>query len=375
MPSGHRIGWIALALAGCDAFSTGKGPAGPAEPPPRDRVRSLGRVEPEGGVVHLSALPGARIEAIRVKAGDRVARGEELIALDSQAASKLELELLDAQIANARGQVELAKAASKLAKAEIDQERARLDQTEKIELDAQAKRIQSLDTVRTTAESTLEKLRGLLRTGAVNQSQVTAQELETVKARAEYDAANALLEKAKKERELAARSILLRKEQADQEERKAELLAQVGPLEVQRRLAEEKVRRAAVVAPIDGQILGVEAQPGEVVANAPLLRLGETRSMSVIAEVDEFDIALIEVGQRANVVIPQLGRGPLKGKVAAKNLIVAANGLTALDPTSEARRRVVKVRIDLDEDEKAEALTGMQVEVEFLVGAGDAPKP
>lgn len=375
MPSGHRIGWIALALAGCDALSTGRAPQAPAEPPSRDRVRSLGRVEPEGGIVHLSALPGARIEAIRAKVGDRVARGQELIALDSLAASKLELELLDAQIANARGQVELAKAASALAKAEIDQERLRLAQTEKIELDAQVKRIQSLNTVRATAESTLEKLQGLLRTGAVNQSQVTAQELETVKARAEHDAANALLEKAKKERELASQSIQLRKEQADQAERKAELLAQVGPLEVQRRLAAEKIRRAAVVAPIDGQVLSVEAQPGEVVANAPLLRLGETRSMSVIAEVDEFDIALIEVGQRANVVIPQLGREPLKGKVAAKNLIVAANGLTALDPTSEARRRVVKVRIDLDEDEKAEALTGMQVEVEFLVGAGDAPKP
>lgn len=373
MPMNRRIGRIAIAalgfgLAGCDMLSRNQ--SAPAEPP-RDRVRALGRVEPAGGVIHLAAPPGARIEAIRVKAGDRVERGQELIALDNQAVSKLELELLDAQIDNAKKQVELAREASVLAKQEIEQERQRLDQTERIEQVAQQKRIESLNTVRATAESTLAKLRGLQNSGAVNQSQVTAQELETVKARAEYDAANALLEKAKKERQLADKSIALRLEQADQEGRKAELLAQVGPLEIQRKLAAEKVRQATVVAPIDGQVLSVEAQPGEVATNMPLLRLGETREMAVSAEVDEFDIALVQAGQPVNVIIPQLGRKALKGTVAAKDLIVAANALMSLDPTAEARRRVVKVQINLEEDREAANLTGMQVEVEILVAAAD----
>ena len=56
-------------------------------------------------------------------------------------------------------------------------------------------------------------------------------------------------------------------------------------------------------APKDGQILDIYADPGEAVSPSgePILALGDTRQMYVVAEVYETDIGLVKVGQSATI--------------------------------------------------------------------------
>src|SRR5205823_2277430 len=51
-----------------------------------------------------------------------------------------------------------------------------------------------------------------------------------------------------------------------------------------------RARRMTLSAPIDGQILNIKVKPGEDVGTGPILMMGDTSRMRVVAEVYETDI-------------------------------------------------------------------------------------
>ena len=74
-------------------------------------------------------------------------------------------------------------------------------------------------------------------------------------------------------------------------------------------------------APFDGTIASVNAEIGENIAPMkPIIRLINTKGMAVKISVPENEIAKVQVGDTAEVVIPALGDKRLNGKVIEKSM-------------------------------------------------------
>ena len=69
----------------------------------------------------------------------------------------------------------------------------------------------------------------------------------------------------------------------------------------QRALAEAGKKRCTVVAPVDGTVLEITTHESESAVGKPLLKLGDTRTLYVMAEVYTDDREGVEVNQKAEV--------------------------------------------------------------------------
>jgi HlyD family secretion protein len=160
--------------------------------------------------------------------------------------------------------------------------------------------------------------------------------------------------------------------------------------EVEKRVAEETRNQSILRAPnVEGgstefRVLRVLLQPGEFVAQIPVLEIGDVSKMIAVAEVYEADAKELSVGQTAVIRSsafagkfadgPTNGSGGIRGKVARVGTMVASPGLTNRNPLAPSDRSVVEVQVEIDPADKeatAEAASrvGMQVTVEF----GDKP--
>ncbi len=101
--------------------------------------------------------------------------------------------------------------------------------------------------------------------------------------------------------------------------REDELLAAkaaVRAAESRLRIAQINLDRTMIKAPSDGQILAVEAEPGELTTPedpSSLIVMSDTSRLRTVAEVDEYDALSIRVGQTAHITSDGaegvLGRG------------------------------------------------------------------
>ena len=64
-------------------------------------IVAQGRLQPTGGILKLSAVPGDRIEGVRVEPGALVEGGQELVVLESAGLRKLELQIAELKLADA----------------------------------------------------------------------------------------------------------------------------------------------------------------------------------------------------------------------------------------------------------------------------------
>ena len=127
-------------------------------------------------------------------------------------------------------------------------------------------------------------------------------------------------------------------------------------------LAEAKVQRTIIRSPIAGQVLEVMTHSGERIGKDPILKLGNTEQMHVVAEIYETDIARIRMGQRATATSSALAE-PLEGTVVQIGSMIYKNDVLNVDPAADADARVVEVRILLKDSSKVALLTNLQVDV------------
>ena len=107
-------------------------------PQPAQQIAALGRLEPEGGIVKLSAplaLDGDRVKELRVREGSKIRAGQIIAVLDS-------VDRLQAILIHERQQVAIAQAKLNQIKAgakpsEISAQRATISRT-KVQLDGEA---------------------------------------------------------------------------------------------------------------------------------------------------------------------------------------------------------------------------------------------
>lgn len=355
--------------------AAGAAPAGGAT------VLAAGWIEPRPFPVYATALTEGVVEQVLVLEGDRVTKGQlvaTLVGADAEiglararadearaegmmTAAKATFDSLverDAALATAIAKVAAAEASLASFDAEVRAAKAMLD-----ELEDELARKRDLEAA--GAVSALEIARLTFRAEA-QRAAVAALPSRRSMLEAERDEAAAERLAAQRGREL------LIEERAELAKAEAELAsARAGVRE-----AELRTSRTRIEAPIDGVVLARLVAPGMMVSTAAasveggrILSLYDPAELQVRADVPNADIALVGVGQAAEIKVEALPNATLRGEVLritgsadiAKNTVQVKVRIT--NPPPELRPDMLcRVRI----------LTGSSASGSTTAGASDA---
>ncbi len=323
--------FAALVAAFLPAFAESPADAGSAR-----GIGALGRLEPDGGVVHVAApysIQGPSIlSELFVREGQSVTNTQTLARTHTHAAafaawqhSVRLVEAAKARLAQAAAGAKPAdlavlEAESRREEAEADEARREFDRQNRLRADGASSR-QALDSAETRLAARVNSLEAAKRRLASGR-EVRAEDVDV--ARADLAVAEAQSERARTE-----------------------------------------WQQTIVHAPRAGRILAIHARLGEEIKPGGLLDLGQTDAMAVRAEVYETDVRHARAGQRAEIT-GEAFEGTLKGVVESVGLQVRSNRLLKPDPSEFADSRVVEVVVKLANGAPVSGLTGALVNVRIL---------
>jgi HlyD family secretion protein len=298
-------------------------------------VTALGRLEPEGEVIQLSAPASternARVEQILVKVGDKVHSGQIVAILDSRDRLRAALRQAEQQVKIAQARLAQVKAGAKPG-----------------EIAAQKAAITRLDVELGNAQIEFRRYQHLYQNGAISASDFDSKRLNVEMLQEQINEAQATL--------IATAEVRSVDVQAAQAELDGAILA------VEQ--AQADLNLAYVRSPIDGQILKIHTQFGEVVSDKGIVDLGQTNQMYVVAEVYETDVGNVRLGQRATITSDTFPR-KLLGTVDQIGLQIDKRDILDTDPAADVDARVVEVKIRLksEDSQLVTDLTNLQVKV------------
>lgn len=219
--------------------------------------------------VDLASKITGRIEKINYKKGDRVKKGDVLIALDTPD--------INAKAAQVDATVQLA-----------------LAQQEKVNNGARNEQISMAKASRDLAKKTFDRLNRLHDEGVI-----PTQKLD--EARAKYQAAqdnyNMLVTGSRIEDKLSAAANVKRAMGANDE-------------------VQSYLKENTIVAPIDGVITEINVEEGELVgAGYPIVTIVDDNDCWIVFNLREDLLAKIKDGTEFNVKIPAIGKEPVKVRV------------------------------------------------------------
>jgi len=275
-------------------------------------VSALGRLEPENGILHITAsstpesITWAVLATLNVKEGDDVSKGQ---LLGTTGATPV----LKARVAEIRARLQLSLREAEAARSSAQEACVRAN----VALQEADRR---------------ERLH----------AQGVAGEEEAESARGEAEAKAASCN--------AGRTAVLA---AD---------ARIEVTRASLTWVEAELERTYLYAPIDGRVLKVNARPGEIIGHDGVLELGNVDRMYAIAEVYETDIRHVHVGQKATVSSAALEES-LTGSVKFIRQKVEKQDEIGTDPAARKNARIIEVKILLDDSGPVAGLTNLQVEV------------
>jgi HlyD family secretion protein len=165
---------------------------------------------------------------------------------------------------------------------------------------------------------------------------------------AELDAAEASLQKFEQSRKFTEQKIEIQRRRVAIAAEKGKLGARIKSLDASHKAALIQRDRAVIHALAAGRILRILSRPGETIGAQPVLQMGDTNEMEVVAEVSELQAR--DLSRAEPVTITALGE-TLHGTIDLERSerMVGRNSIFSLDPTVDADRRVIQVRIRLDQ--------------------------
>jgi len=318
-------------------------------------------------------MPG-RLAVMEVREGEAVRAGQRLASLDAaeleaaaeQAASaadaaRSEASRAAAAVEAARQQVAQAEAAHRAALATLRQVRAGARVEELRQAEAA---VAAAASVREQARRTLATTEQLFSQGAVAQSQVDLARAQSATAEAQYRQATAQYEAVRAgARPEAVEAAVQQAVQAGAAAaaaranvRQAEAVAETARANARQaaaaaRAAQARGRRAHLTAPFDGVVSRGYLSPGAPVApGLPIISV-VSRGGWITADVDESDVDVIRLGQRARITADAYPDSILTGRVTRIGNAVEMRG----------GARAVRVRIDLDHPSAMRAGTSVDV--------------
>ncbi|AFY60282.1 ABC exporter membrane fusion protein, DevB family [Synechococcus sp. PCC 6312] len=350
-------------------------PAPISPPPTLPTVNALGRLEPEGEVIKVSApsqfMGGSQVMELRVKEGDVVQAGQILAVLDSR--DRLQSSLLEAQkqVQVYRSRLEDVKAGAKrgeitAAQAEIQNLEAQLSG----EVETQQATIDRLQAELENAEKELQRNQILFEEGAIAASVLDTRKLAVITAQKRLKEATSISNRTQgtlTAQIQKAKAILSQTAEVQSTE------ISIAKAEVDRAIAAVKriqteLNQSYVRAPKSGRILKIQTYEGEITSSDGIVELAATDQMIVIAEVYESDIKKVQKGQTAIITSPSnVFSNKILGIVQQIGSQIAKKDILNSDPTAATDARVIEVKIQLDREvsKKVANLINLQVDVEL----------
>ena len=358
-------------------------------------VTALGRIEPYGEALQLSPPPdigGTRIGKLLVKEGDWIAKDQTIAILDNYERTLADVELAQQEIKVAQANLAVVKAGAK--KGEIKAQEAAIarlkaqlngeiaaNNAEITRLEAQlltetAEREATINRLRAefrNAEREFQRYQKLAQEGVISESELdsrrltveTAQERVT-EAQASYNKTlTTLREEINQAKAVDRQEINTLQKQITEATATLERIAEVRDVDVEvaqaelgrsiakLRQAEESLKLTQVKAPTEGQIIKINAYPGELVSeDQGVVEFGRTNQMVVVAEVYESDISKVRLGQQA-IITSESGafEGEVRGVVSQIALYIGKQDVLDTDPAADVDSRVVEVEIKLDQED------------------------
>ena len=303
--------------------------------PPAIALASPGRIEARSDVVNVGAAIDGVVRKIHVQEGQTVKRGDLLADL---ACDDLQSEL---QVATAKRD-SLKDARLRLQRGSRPEER-----------EAAAQKTAAARAILNQAAAQLARMSTLYESQEV--SRLTFEE-----AQRDRDVAEAQFQQAQHNEQLVDAGPL--------PEELAQADADLSGAEAGIQLAQDKLDKCVVRAPISGTILRVLLREGEsfaLIAPHPLFTLADVSGRRVRAEVDENDIANVHVGQKLLVSADAFSRRTFSGVVTKLADVMGRKSVITGDPAQKADRDILEVTADLNQ--QADALPiGLRVTVQFL---------
>ena len=344
-------------------------PANPAITTPEIKtVTALGRIEPEGEVIKLSAAisgEGSRVAKILVQEGDMIKAGQVIAILDNSDRLQAELTQAKAEVRIIQSKIAQIQAGAK--PGEITAQRAiinRLAAESQGDIDSQKATLEKLQAELLNAEAENKRYQELYREGAISASQKDSKNLNVETAKKSLQAAQSQLKKLKLSSQQKIKEASATLNQIS-EVRKVDVevaIAELNRANTVVKKATINLQQAYVKSPQNGQVFEIYTHPGELISNNGIADIGKTSQMYVVAEVYESDITKIIQGKQVRIVSDTFAQ-ELQGKVERIGLQVRKQNLTNTDPSSNIDNRIVKVHIRLNKvsTQQAAKFTNMQV--------------
>lgn len=275
-------------------------------------VSALGRLEPEHGVIKVTApstpqaLLGGLLVELYVEEGADVKQGDLLAVTDTAALLETMVREAEVGIVFAERQVEAARSNAMEACVRAD-----------------------------VAAQEAERRTRLLAQGVTGQEEADRAQGEAKATKASCASASTAV-------------------------RLSETGVEVARAHLDRVKAEQQ--RSYVRAPVDGRVIDINARPGELIDISGILELARVDHMNAIAEVYETDIRRVKIGQRATISSAALD-SELSGTVKRIRQKVQKQDEIGTDPAARKDARIVEVFIKLDDSAPAASLTNLQVDV------------
>ena len=361
------------------------------KPQPTNAVTALGRIEPQGKLIKLSPSPdlgGAKIAQLLVEEGDLVTSGQTIALLDNYKRANAAVELAQQEIKIAEADLATIKAGAK--QGDIDAQAANLkqieaqlegeiaaDEAEIARLQAQLSTekaekqaiIESSKAELRNAESEFKRYQQLAQQGVISDSDLDLRRLTLDKARNAFSQAqssynfttrtlqqqiNQAQAVARRNKNTLQEQIISARGSLDSVKEVREVDVNKAKAEVDRAIAhfnqaKEDLELTNVKAPSDGQIIKINAYPGEIVGNDGVVEFAQTNKMMIVAEVYESDIGKVKVGQTATISSETKAfAGEITGEVKQIGLKIGKQDVLDTDPAADVDSRVVEVKIHLD---------------------------
>ncbi|NES99171.1 MAG: ABC exporter membrane fusion protein [Sphaerospermopsis sp. SIO1G1] len=373
-------------------------------------VTALGRLEPKGEVIKLSApasVQGNRVEKLLVQEGDQVKTGQVIAILDTLTQQQAAYQEAEAAVKIAQinlekvkqgaktGEIEAQKAeiarieAQKLGDENGQRETiARLEAQWQGEVAAQRAKINRLQAELKNANIELQRHQQLYRDGAISQSLFDSKSLTVDTITQQLREAKANLERIDStgiKQINEAKNALTRIQNTGSKQitsAKATLdkIAEVRPVDVAAAQAElnraiaiakqakANLDQAYVKSPQNGVIFDIYTHAGEVVSNDGIVEIGQTNHMYAVVEVYQSDISKIKEQQKVKISSNSLAE-ELQGTVASIGWKVQRQNVVNSDPSENIDSRVIEVRVKLDQESSnmAAKFTNLQVKAVFLL--------
>ncbi|MTF38761.1 HlyD family efflux transporter periplasmic adaptor subunit [Cyanobacterium aponinum 0216] len=384
-----------------------------SQPVPITSIGGLGRIEPRTEVINVSPSPslaGARVKTLLVKEGDWLKKGDIIAYTSDYDLKKAELERAKKELTVAQENLNIVKAGAKegsinAQKAIVSQLQAELqgaiatDRAKINRLQAQLASereerqatIDRLQAEKNNAQAQLNRYEQLAKEGVISASELDDRQLTLETADKRYQEALAiyrktistLSEEINEAQALATQRVNTLNKQIASAQATLNEISEIRPVDVAQAQAQVEsavalVNQAEVdldltiiKAPIDGEIIDINAYPGEnISSDQGIVEIGNTQEMIVVAEIYESDISKVKLGQETQIRSENNSfDGIITGKIAEISSKIGKKDVLETDPAASVDARVVEVKIAVnpEDNNKIKNLIYSQVIVNILL--------